>query len=101
MKTYAEVIAVCKLLGDKTRLEIVQLLLVEEQCICDLVAHFGISQPAVSKHIKKLKAEGMLIERKQAQWNHYRFNRAYRHFDIVEAVCNDLEASRKNSNSVC
>ncbi len=101
MKTHEEIVAVCKMLGDRTRLEIVQLLLQEEQCICELVEHFKISQPAISKHIRKLKETGMLLERKQSQWKHYRFNEAYASYDLVKTICKDLEKSDKKSEMNC
>jgi len=60
-----------KLLGDKTRLTIVALLRDRELCVCDIAAVLGISQPGVSQHLKKMKAAGLLTERRQGQWAYY------------------------------
>lgn len=83
MSSYKDIEEVCKLLADSTRLEIINMLADEEVCICNLVDHFNISQPAISKHIKKLKDAGMLLERKQAQWKYYKLNKKYKYFDLV------------------
>lgn len=86
MHTYAQMEQVCKLLADKTRLEIVTILLHNEICICDLVVHFDLSQPAISKHIKRLYDAGMLLEKKQAQWKHYRINPDYPFYALIQQV---------------
>ena len=64
-----------KALADPTRLKIVALLTVRECCICELVPVFGISQPAVSKHMSRLKASGLVHERRQGMWVFYALNR--------------------------
>lgn len=37
-----------------------------------LVDVLGISQPAVSQHLRKLKEAGIITERKVGTWKHYR-----------------------------
>ncbi|MNO58954.1 HTH-type transcriptional repressor AseR [compost metagenome] len=60
-----------KLLGDKTRLTILGLLKDKEWCVCDLVEILNMSQPSVSQHLRKLKAQGLVKETKRAQWVYY------------------------------
>lgn len=60
-----------KLLGDKTRLTIMGLLKDREWCVCDLVDILNMSQPSVSQHLRKLKAQGLVKETKRAQWVYY------------------------------
>ncbi|MBT2292909.1 winged helix-turn-helix transcriptional regulator [Paenibacillus albidus] len=60
-----------KLLGDKTRLTIMGLLKDKEWCVCDLVEILNMSQPNVSQHLRKLKAQGLVKETKRAQWVYY------------------------------
>ncbi|MFC6650728.1 ArsR/SmtB family transcription factor [Paenibacillus rhizoplanae] len=60
-----------KLLGDKTRLTIMGLLKDREWCVCDLVDILNMSQPNVSQHLRKLKAQGLVKETKRAQWVYY------------------------------
>ncbi len=66
---------VYKALGDPTRLKIVALLLLRDCCVCELVPLFGISQPAVSKHMSRLKAAELVRETRKGQWVFYSLNR--------------------------
>ena len=52
-----------KALSDTYRLEILEILRDEEKCVCDIVQHFGISQPLVSRHLKILKDCGLVRQR--------------------------------------
>jgi ArsR family transcriptional regulator, arsenate/arsenite/antimonite-responsive transcriptional repressor len=63
-----------KLLGDKTRLAMLSLLQEREWCVCEFVAIFDISQPAISQHLGKLKSRGIVKESKRGQWVHYSLN---------------------------
>lgn len=74
-----------RVLGDPTRLKIITLLHVRDCCICELVPIFGISQPAVSKHMSRLKAVGLITERRQGQWVLFSLNR-----DRLQTACDVL-----------
>lgn len=63
-----------KLLGDKTRLAMLSLLKEREWCVCEFVGIFDISQPAISQHLRKLKAKGIVKENKRGQWVYYSLN---------------------------
>ncbi|MBY9078074.1 winged helix-turn-helix transcriptional regulator [Paenibacillus sp. HN-1] len=63
-----------KLLGDKTRLQMLSLLKEREWCVCEFVEVFDISQPAISQHLRKLKDRGIVKEQKRGQWVHYSLN---------------------------
>lgn len=60
-----------KALADKTRLHILALLKHDEMCVCELVDVLGMTQPAISQHLRKLKQAGLVRERKTAQWVYY------------------------------
>lgn len=45
-----------KVLGDETRTKILYLLAHRRLCVCDIAAILGISLPAVSHHLRLLKA---------------------------------------------
>ena len=64
-----------KNLSDETRLGIV-LLLIEmgELCVCDLCAALDQSQPKISRHLAMLRESGLLLDRKQGKWVHYRLS---------------------------
>lgn len=42
-----------------------------DQTVGALTAHAGISQPAVSKHLRLLKAAGLVLDRQQGRQTHY------------------------------
>lgn len=60
-----------KALSDKTRLRILALLRTEELCVCELVDILQMSQPAVSQHLRKLKAAKLVKEQRRGQWMFY------------------------------
>lgn len=49
-----------KILADKTRLHILQLIYQGEQCGCDLVNSLDITQPTLSHHLKILSEAGFI-----------------------------------------
>ncbi len=62
-----------KLLANENRLLILcRLVQVKEMSVNDLVAAVGISQSALSQHLAKMRAEGLLATRRQAQTVYYR-----------------------------
>ena len=54
-------------LADPTRRRIVELLAEREQDVSELHAHFPISQPAVSRHLRVLRDHGLVRSRAEAQ----------------------------------
>lgn len=80
-----------KALGDKTRLRILALLKVEELCVCELVDILGMTQPAVSQHMRRLKQAKLVKERRQGQWVFYSLDGSiYPFFDDVVRMLPDL-----------
>lgn len=71
MKELSNIADNLKLLGDKTRLAILTLLKEREWCVCEFVEIFDMSQPAISQHLRKLKAQGIVKEDKRGQWVYY------------------------------
>lgn len=65
-------IQLLKTLSDPTRLKLFKLILHEELCVCELQEILQISQPAVSQHMAKLKASGLVKERRAGAWTLYR-----------------------------
>ena len=54
-------------LADPTRRRIVELLADREHDVAELNAHFPISQPAVSRHLRVLREHGLVRSRPEAQ----------------------------------
>lgn len=61
-----------KAVADANRLRMLACMKNGEICVCDFVNVLGISQPAVSQHLRKLKEADIIIERKVGTWKHYR-----------------------------
>jgi ArsR family transcriptional regulator, arsenate/arsenite/antimonite-responsive transcriptional repressor len=64
-----------KALADPTRLKVIALLNIRDCCVCELVPLFGISQPAVSKHMSRLKTVGLVRESRKGMWVFYSLNK--------------------------
>jgi ArsR family transcriptional regulator len=69
-----ELTSTFKALSDETRLRIIKLLEQGELCVCDIVAALDMVQPKVSFHLNALKEAGLIRDRKQGRWIHYRLD---------------------------
>jgi len=70
-----ELSKVFKALSDRNRLEIFILLSRRTLCVKALVNCFGISQPAVSQHLRVLREAGLVSAEKRGYWMHYSANK--------------------------
>lgn len=61
-----------KALGDGTRLRIFERLCEREWTVTELKSQFSVSQPAVSQHLGVLKRCGLVRERRDGRFAHYR-----------------------------
>lgn len=73
-----------KALGDPARIRILEFLwrpdaeccsLEDKVCACDVETMLGLSQPAVSHHMKILVQAGLVLSGKEGRWVYYRINR--------------------------
>lgn len=60
------------LLGDRTRARLFWLLCHCEDCVMNLSAMMGMSSPALSHHLKLLKAGGLVVNRREGKEMFYR-----------------------------
>ena len=65
-------LAALQVLAEPRRLQILDLLRDSERPVGELVAHLGVSQPAVSKHLRVLRDAGLVEARADAQRRLYR-----------------------------
>jgi ArsR family transcriptional regulator, arsenate/arsenite/antimonite-responsive transcriptional repressor len=61
-------------LADEIRLEVVELLLHGERCVCDLMAALDMAQSRLSWHLKTLSDAGVITGRKEGRWVYYSLN---------------------------
>lgn len=68
-----DVAEIFKALSDETRLEILALLMRGgELCVCDVEGVLGISQSKSSRHLRYLLNAGLVDNRREGVWMHYR-----------------------------
>lgn len=60
-----------KVFGDQNRLKIIKLLSKQSMRVCDLANILGITQPSVSRHLRKLKNAGLVGSRQDSYWTEY------------------------------
>jgi DNA-binding transcriptional ArsR family regulator len=63
----ADLAALFKVLGDPTRVRILQALSAEELCVCDITALLGMTISAVSHQLRVLRAHKLVKYRKQGK----------------------------------
>lgn len=59
----------------EARLRIIQLLRSRELCVGALSARLGVTQGAVSQHLRILRDAGLVVPEKRGYYVHYRLNR--------------------------
>jgi len=64
-------------LSHETRLRCVMLLMRHDDlCVCELTHAIGAAQPHISRHLAQLRELGLLVDRREGLWIHYRINPA-------------------------
>jgi ArsR family transcriptional regulator len=72
-RTVKDTAEIFKALGDETRLKIIKIIAATGNQICvGMIAHkLGVSQPAVSQHLKTLKNVGLITAKREGTLFHY------------------------------
>jgi ArsR family transcriptional regulator len=62
-----------KVLGDATRLRMLDLLAQQSEpmCVCDITEHFAQNQPTISHHLRLLREAGLIETEKRGIWSFY------------------------------
>jgi len=60
-----------RILGDPTRMKVVQALSVGELCVCDLSAMFGVGRTAISNHLRLLRGMRLVKYRREGKLAYY------------------------------
>ena len=64
---YARAAEVYRVLGDPTRVKIIDQLLHQELCTSDLAEMVGLSEPAVSQHLRLLRVQRVVTSHRHGQ----------------------------------
>ncbi len=78
-----------KILSVDKRIEIIELLKKEPMNVNSLADNLGVTQSAVSQHLRVLKAAGLVKDERQGYWIHYSLNK------------DALEKCRQRLNRIC
>ena len=84
-----EVAELFKVLSVDKRIEIIELLKVIPMSVNSIAESLGVTQSAVSQHLRVLKAAGLVSDERQGYWIYYSLNREV------------LEKCRQRLNRVC
>lgn len=83
-------------LAGETRLRLIRLLLHEELCVCELVDALRIRQYKVSRHLRTLRAVGLVQARRNGRWMYYSIGRRVLlqgfHQDLLKVI--DIHLAR-------
>ncbi|MEJ2609306.1 MAG: metalloregulator ArsR/SmtB family transcription factor [Candidatus Thiodiazotropha sp.] len=62
-------------LSHETRLRCIALLMQQEElCVCELTHALSAAQPHISRHLAQLREVGLILDRREGLWIHYRIN---------------------------
>ena len=67
-------IGIMESLSDPIRINILELMMDGEICVCDIVKVTGLSQSKISYHIKILKDSGLISDRQEGRWVYYKWD---------------------------
>jgi DNA-binding transcriptional ArsR family regulator len=94
-----EPVQIFKTLADETRFKLVRLLLTHDLCVGALAKHLGISEAAVSQHMKSLREAGLVRGEKRGYWTHYTVEKEKLH-ELAELL-GDLTRLQPCLEGVC
>jgi ArsR family transcriptional regulator len=89
-----------KALAEPLRWRIVQLLAIEELCVCHLVEELDVPQPLVSHHLRVLRDAGLVETEKFRYWTYYRLRREPL-ADIVRRLADLAETAPDGQRRPC
>lgn len=96
-------------LADRTRLRLINLMALDEICVCFFVEVLHEGQPKVSRHLAYLRRAGLVEARRDGKWIHYRLaeppdERAARVFrEVLAWLAEDpgMRRDRQSLTKVC
>ena len=99
MKDYMKYSKQFKALSDATRLQIVEMLAGGELCACKILAHFNITQPTLSYHMKILIGSGLVRGRREGAWMQYSLDKGG--LMQISAFIKNISVVKERPAAVC
>ena len=84
-EVYANLAETFAALADSNRAKIIYSLIEQELCVCDIACVIGISESAVSQHLRILRSLRLVKQRKEGRMMYYSLNDD--HIRILLDVC--------------
>ena len=72
MAKATELARICQVLSAETRVRIVELLRTSALCVGAIAERLGVSQAAISQHLRVLRDAGLVVPDKRGYYVHYR-----------------------------
>jgi ArsR family transcriptional regulator len=82
-----------KVLGDPTRLKIINALILAEMCVCDIAALLDMTQPAISHHLKVLRQTQLVKYRREGKVVYYSLDDEHVHNVFYQGLVHVSEYS--------
>jgi DNA-binding transcriptional ArsR family regulator len=83
-----------KAMSNTARYRIVEALLKGEKTVSELVKIVKLSQPAVSQHLKVLKASNLVFDERRGQEVYYSVDGSYM-LDLLKSLTSDVKARKQ------
>lgn len=81
-----------KIFSDANRAKIISLVLRDKEvCVCEICDTLELSQPLVSRHLKKMKESGLLDSKKEGKWVVYTLKPEHQAQCFLNALSQDLD----------
>ena len=93
----AQFVGIMESLSDPIRINILELMMNGEICVCDIVKVTGLSQSKISYHIKILKDSGLISDRQEGRWVYYKLDLEVLS-DIQNWMSNLIQSSKNKRN---
>lgn len=82
-------------IGNEARYRILETLFKGKRSVSEIVALVGLSQPAVSQHLKTLKESDLVVDERQGQEVYYSVNTEHA-LKLLTSLVKDLERNRNH-----
>lgn len=90
-------IDIFKMLSDENRIRILNLLVNQELCVCEIEAILEVTQSNASRHLNRLKNAKIIDPIKDSQWTYYKINKDFieKNKKLYEYLLERLSGSEK------
>lgn len=94
-----EIALICKALSENNRILIIENLVEEKLCACDLLERLNLSQSTLSYHMKFLEKSGLVNTKIEGKWSFYSINCSK--FKEFKSYISKIDCSKERGNCSC